>query len=77
MADLIVGEFLAILARHGLNDRDAGALACVSTSTVERLRLTRRPPKRSDAREAIEAFVRANRTARSRGELRMVDRGAR
>jgi hypothetical protein len=72
----VIGEFLAILTRLRLSDRDAAALCGTSTSTVERIRYTGHPPKRSDAREPIVAFVRINRHARSRTELRMVDRSA-
>jgi hypothetical protein len=70
MGDLLA-TFLRILERHRLIDSEAAALIGVSPATVRYWRSTRTLPVRKRQLLALTAFIERNRSARSRGELRM------
>ena len=65
-------EFLAVIERHNLSIDATAALIAASPHTVRLFLARRTPPKKKDAQGRISRWLAANRTAQSRGELRLL-----
>jgi hypothetical protein len=70
----LVAQYLAIIARLGLNDEAAAAVTGLAPHTIRLMRARRALPRTQRCREQLARFVAANFHAQTRSDVRLVGR---
>ena len=74
MAQPTLEQFADIVDRLGLTEVETAAIVGVSPTTIRIVRMAGELPVRERCRRAIAEFVRINKRAKRRTDLKLVDR---